>query len=151
MSVEYLKDSIRFSLKTPAHGWLPVTFQYQNFKLEFSASDVLNNPLDELISAITSLEKGNTASITFWLEPGAYLFKFEKREGAILLRILETKDLNAEIVETELLKVYQGPPNQIISPLKNALISFSALSYSDGDWPSRINKEKLSGLKQYGQ
>ncbi|MGN7783866.1 hypothetical protein ACTJIJ_05045 [Niabella sp. 22666] len=91
-----MNDIIYINLGIPRHGWLPVTFRYQDFQLDFDASDVLNNPVEELYYAAFRLGNNDSRLVVWWLEPAAYLFEFEDRAGAITLKIFEKKDWHRE-------------------------------------------------------
>jgi len=69
-----MDNSISFTFGTPKHGWLPVDFHYKDFHLEFAASDVLNNPIEELFNLVTRIKDSEAMRVTWWLEPGGILF-----------------------------------------------------------------------------
>src|SRR5688500_20375043 len=89
-----MNHSISIKLGTPEHGWLPVNFNYQDFHIDFAASDVLNDPIEELYNAITKLQDNYSRQIIWWLEPGAYYFDLEKKGQEITLKISFTDDLH---------------------------------------------------------
>jgi hypothetical protein len=43
-----MKNRISITLGTPEYGWLPVDFCYNDFKINFDASNAINDPIDEL-------------------------------------------------------------------------------------------------------
>lgn len=64
---------IEFSFKPPRNGWLPFRLSLGDCVIEDTASNVLNDPLAELIDAAMS-PPSRVASIRicFWLEPAGY-------------------------------------------------------------------------------
>lgn len=70
------------SFGVPKHGWLPVTFRHKGFILDFDASDALNNPIEELFNLTISPQANEKRTVTWWLEPAAYLFNFKIKELA---------------------------------------------------------------------
>jgi len=73
-----MKEPLIITFGKPHHGWLPVTFRAGSVNLEIEASDVLNNPLDELYNSIKRLLEHKTGEVTWWLEPYTYFFYFER-------------------------------------------------------------------------
>jgi hypothetical protein len=139
--------SIKFG--EPKHGWLPVDFIYQNFRIDFTASDVLNNPIEELYNAVTKLQDNNPRQIIWWLEPGAYFFDLEKNGSNITLTISETDDLHNGTEEKRVLCTISTHHNRIIKPFIAALQSFSAQTYTENDWPYKLEEDKVRILKTY--
>ncbi len=43
-----MTNLILVTFGTPEHDWLPVDFHYNDFSLDFDASAVLNDPIEEL-------------------------------------------------------------------------------------------------------
>ena len=94
-----MENTILISFGKPHGGWLPVNFNYNDFHLNFDASDAVNYPLEELYSIITELQDNLSRQIIWWLEPQAYFFEFEKNGDKINLHITETLDLHDENIE----------------------------------------------------
>ncbi|HWY10528.1 MAG TPA: hypothetical protein VN026_04330 [Bacteroidia bacterium] len=87
-----MSKSISIIFGEPKHGWLPVGFRYDDFNIEFSASDVLNNPMEELYNAI----KNKTGQVTWWLEPFTYFFSFDNAGQDYILTISEADDIDGK-------------------------------------------------------
>ncbi|MGE9311101.1 hypothetical protein ACLOAU_05625 [Niabella sp. CJ426] len=128
-----MNDSIYISLGMPRHGWLPVTFRYQDFQLDFDASDVLNNPVEELYNAAFRLGNNDSRLVVWWLEPVAYLFEFEDRAGVVTLKIFEKEDWHRETSKKKLLQSITGT-REILKPIRIALKEFLALKHKETDW-----------------
>lgn len=51
-------EKLTFGLGVPEHGWLPVKIADNDFSLQFAASDVPENPIDQLVSSLRGVIKG---------------------------------------------------------------------------------------------
>jgi len=138
-----MSNSVSIIFGTPQHGWLPVQLNFEDFKLELDASDVLNNPVEELCDALIRLKQGKTWQITWWLEPYTYFFYFEKTNNNYTLTISEAYDIEGE---REVTKIINGNYDQIILPFKKSLTEFCSLTYEEKHWPYPPNKIKLQQL-----
>src|SRR5690349_18774395 len=142
-----MDNSILVGFGNPEHGWLPVDFSHREFQLEFSASDVLNNPIQELFDTLMELRANNAGQITWWLEPGAYFFHFEQKGTQYALTIAETDNLHNKSRETTIIKSISGNYKQIVIPFIKALIEFSSKTYGENHWPYRIDGLGIRQLK----
>jgi hypothetical protein len=141
-----MDNSISFTFGTPKHGWLPVDFHYKGFHLEFGASDALNDPIEELFNSVTKIKDNEAKRITWWLEPGAYFFDFEKKGKDFTLTILETDDLHNQSADnTQLIKI-TGDNKEIIEPFRSALRHFSSHTYEETQWPYSLDKNQIKSL-----
>lgn len=68
-----------FSLDPPQYGWFPVVLGINGELHNFSASNVLNDPIGELAAGALDLLKGRTSmvQIEWWLEPDWHSLVFE--------------------------------------------------------------------------
>ncbi|MEA4917265.1 hypothetical protein [Proteiniphilum sp.] len=78
-----MDNSISITFGTPKHGWLPIDFHYQDFHLDFDASDALNDPIEELYNAVTNLQDNELKRITWWLEPSAYFLTLKEKDKVL--------------------------------------------------------------------
>lgn len=129
-----MDNSISISLGTPDYGWLPVDFRYKDFQIDFDASNVLNDPIDEINYVITQLQDNETKRITFWLEAPAYFFDITKKGSNFILTISYSDDLFDKITEPNLLQTINGSESEIIEPLRSALKRFETLTYDKQNW-----------------
>jgi hypothetical protein len=132
-----MDNSVSITFGTPEHGWLPVDIQHENFKLSFDASNVLNDPMSELFEFLhDDLNSKKFGEVTWWMEPGAYFFNFEKTDSHCSLIISETYDLHPDegAVEREVIKTCTGDFSQIFEPFIFAVKQFYSKSYRDRDW-----------------
>lgn len=133
-------------LGTPEHGWLPVKFHYNDFHLDFAASDVLNDPTEELYNAVTKLQDNEVKRTTWWLEPGAYFFDFERKGQIITLTIIETDDLHDKAADSKQLITITGDEKVIIEPFRIVLRQFISRTYEENHWPYKLDKNILKDL-----
>lgn len=133
-------------LGIPEHGWLPVDFHYNDFHIDFAASDVLNDPTEELYNTVTKLQNNEVRRTTWWLEPGAYFFDFERKGQNITLTIIETDDLHDErSIKKQLIRI-TGDDKEILEPFRFVLKQFSSQTYEENHWPYNLDKNKISSL-----
>jgi hypothetical protein len=82
-----MNNSIAIEFGIPDHGWLPVDLNYGDFHINFDASNVLNDPVNELCEVLSDLQYYKSGEVTWWLEPGAYFFDFQKCDSTYTLLI----------------------------------------------------------------
>jgi hypothetical protein len=138
--------SISIILGNPEHGWLPVDIHYRNFHLDFDASDVLNDPIEELYNLATKLQDNELRRITWWLEPRAYFFDFTRKGQLIDLTIVETDDFNRDSAEKKELITITGSDKEVIEPFRIALRNFFSQTYEEKHWPYNMDKNKINNL-----
>lgn len=136
------RDNLKIEFGHPEHGWLPVYIRQGEFSLEFIASDVPLNPIEQLISLLRLLQRGISGEIWWHLEPAGYYFSFDKQDKLYQFSISfaenesATKDL---IFETE------GSFGNIILPFYRALKKFFTQSFDELHWPrtEQVEIEKI--------
>jgi hypothetical protein len=141
-----MTDLILVTFGTPEHGWLPLDFHYNDFGLDFDASDVLNDSIEELYNVITKLQNNEQRRITWWLEPGAYFFDFERKDEKYTLTIIDTGDLLNKNEKKVVLTTITGDRKKIIEPFRIALKQFISQSYEETHWPFSLDKNKIENL-----
>ncbi len=135
-----MSKSIDIHFGIPKHGWLPVNFDYDEFHIEFDASDGLNDPIGELYQSILNIQVGELKEITWWLEPGAYYFLIGKDNSNYLLTILESNDIHSvDEIKKSLIQI-SGNYEEIILPIKKAILDFSSKNYDEQHWPYVMEK-----------
>jgi len=129
-----MDKSIVVMFGNPEFGWVSVDFQYNDIHIDFRASDVLNDPIEELSVAVTELKENEVKRVAWWLEPDAYYFDFEQKGQNIQLTILETEDFLDKSVENKKLITITGDMKSIIEPFRIALQQFSSRKYAKHNW-----------------
>lgn len=125
-----MDNSISISLGKPHYGWLPVNFRYKDFQLDFTTSNVLIDPIDEVNYIIAQLQENETKRITCWLEAPVYFFDITKKGNNFILVILYSDDLHDTITESNLLHTINGTESEIIEPLCAAIKCFETFTYN---------------------
>lgn len=127
---------IRFGL--PEHGWLPVEMLVDGYVLQFDASDVPVNPLDELCSALILLVQGESVAVDWHLEPARNQFRFESKAQEIVLHIYEQEMAAYKFI---------GTFETVVLPFYRALKK-TATSQHGANWPvtDSAKIEKLTKL-----
>ncbi|MBK0402151.1 hypothetical protein I5M27_04095 [Adhaeribacter sp. BT258] len=137
-----MNNRISIKFEKPEYGWLPVVFSHNDFKIDFHASNVLNDPIDELIYVTTKLQNYETKRITWWLEVPAYFFDISKNPNNYSLAISKTDDLFDKISEPKVLLAINGNEGEIIEPLRSALKQFASLTFEKSHWYGRSLEEE---------
>ncbi len=130
----------------PDHGWLPVDFFHMSFHLNMDASDALNDPISELLNAITTLQNHEKRRITWWLEPAAYFFDIKKEGQNIILTIIQSDDLHNERAGKKELLTVVGDDGKILEPFRIALRQFLSKNFENNHWPCNLDKNQLQSL-----
>ena len=141
-----MDNSLHVNFGTPKHGWLPVDLKHQTFHLAFEASDVLNDPIGELYNTLVALQENKSGQVTWWLEPGAYFFRFEQHGMEIRLIISETENLNNDQAARRIIQTISGSSRQIIEPFRKALAQFCSQTFEEDQWPYNLDKRKIEKL-----
>jgi hypothetical protein len=142
-----MDNTISISFGTPKHGWLPIDFHHKDFHLNFDASDCLNDPIEELYTAVTELQNNESKRITWWLEPVAIFFDIERKGKSIVLTIIETDDLHDEEADKARLITITGDEKEIIEPFRIMLRQFASQNYEENHWPYSLEKNKIKNLR----
>ncbi|MFN8361953.1 MAG: hypothetical protein U0264_18760 [Candidatus Kapaibacterium sp.] len=141
-----MNNSLSIVFGEPEHGWLPVDLHYNDFHLAFDASDVINDPIEELYNAVTKLCDNDIRRVTWYLEPGGIFFDFEKQGQSITLTILETEDLHRKVDENKQLIIITQNKKEVIKPFRTALWHFSSKTYEEIHWPYRLDNNSIKDL-----
>lgn len=64
---------LHIAYEAPEHGWLTVTVTVAGKALVIDASDVPNNPVQDLIAALDAASQGTESCVSWPLEPDAYV------------------------------------------------------------------------------
>ena len=138
-------EKLTLEFGVPEHGWLPVKIAFNDFRLEFDASDVPANPIDYLISSLRSVIKGIRAEVWWHLEPEGYYFDFEKFNDEYTLNISFAKSGN---FDSEMISKLHGSYESLILPVYRAIKKFTNQQHDSQNWPptDKTELEKLSEL-----
>ncbi len=139
-----MKEPLVLTFGEPHHGWLPVVCKAASLNLQFEASAVLNEPLEELYAAIKRVLAYKSGPVTWWLEPDAYFFYIERTGPKdFRLTVSEADDIDKERRE---LLVLEGSYKELIAPVRKALLAFCDLEYEKKHWPLSFTKADIEML-----
>ncbi len=128
------KPAITLAHAPPTHGWLTLTVTVNGTVVEIDASDVPNNPIEDLLAGLELAANGGAARIWWHLEPDGYFMCFTpcgneihfELEFAAESRVSRAKK-NVEI---------KGSAAQILLPFWRFVREFQSHGYVEPHWPS---------------
>ena len=91
---------VSFEFQPPKHGCLPLHFRLGQFALDLRASNVCNDPIEELIDWGQYVLDGTSGfrRVCFWLEPEGYaLDVFAGRLELVRVRVASDEDFQIPI------------------------------------------------------
>ncbi|MFZ6873882.1 hypothetical protein ACO0LF_17640 [Undibacterium sp. Di27W] len=135
---------LQISYTPPSHGWLALTLTLDGKVLEIDASDIPNNPVQELITALEDIVRGQDSSVWWNLEPAGYFMYFERAAENLKLRIEYADDgMPGHAKEVA---VIQGRPAQILKPFWRFLREFQSQAFAEPHWPL-VDYQRLHQIK----
>jgi hypothetical protein len=135
---------IKIRHQSPTHGWLLLRLSVEDHSVQIDASDVPNNPIQDLIEAVEQAATG-TESIVWWhLEPHGYFMHFTPVGHEIEFR-LEYAPRSDKSRSQAVLSVQSGR-TEILLPFWRFLRDFQSRAYSEPHWPE-VNFERLTAIK----
>ena len=133
------------TFEQPSHGWLPLRIEAGGKLIEFAASDVPNNPVEELFDALFLVIRGESATVWWHLEPDGYYLHLEPEGANTVLRVTFAQQ-SARRRETEVLTV-TAPTNRILLVLWRFLRRVEEAAFAKPYW----RPVNFSGLEALGQ
>ncbi|UOQ54948.1 hypothetical protein [Hymenobacter cellulosivorans] len=133
---------IEIAFGIPEHGWLPITFHWQDFHLAIDASDVPVDPVQQLVTMLIQLNKGiqRPDEILWNLEPECYYLQIENISHQYHVQLFHATDFSSS---RTLIKEFTGNYSQIILPFYRELKKFNSYAYKAPHWdkidPGRID------------
>lgn len=135
-------NKLQITFGEPEHHWLPVHLIIADFDLEFEASPILNDPIEQLIETLIMVSEGIDAEVLWFLEPLEYIFRFKLKSGGVSLLITVKAEESSES------EVYQftGDFHAVVLPFWRAIKArfannqFPAMHWSS---PSAERLQKL--------
>ena len=125
---------LEINFGAPENGWLAVSLESGDYKLEMDVSDVPVNPLEQLCTTITLLatNTGNPTEVLWNLEPHCFYFEFNNQGSNYYLKILSSDNYNGpKRLEKEIFGNYE----EILMPIYRELKKFGSENYEDPHWP----------------
>jgi hypothetical protein len=141
-------DSLRVAFGKPEHGWLPVSIRLGEKLLEFDASDVPVNPVDELVEALLAVTDGHPKTVWWHLEPLGYYCYFTPQSKEVQLRITFEGHFGGE----QEITIAILPKQDVLLAFWSAIQTLLSYDLGEYDWPKlavenlRILEEKMQKL-----
>jgi len=123
---------VELSYEPPAHGWIKLRLTIFDREIEIDASDVPNNPVQQLVVAVRALSEGRDASVWWHLEPEWYVMRFRHTLGGIRLDIERCQSPDDEASKQSIV-AYSGV--DVMEPFLGFLRDFRLRDFSEYDWP----------------
>ncbi|WP_298549282.1 hypothetical protein [uncultured Aquimarina sp.] len=147
--MEVIEGKIKLRFEKPEYGWLLMNFVCGDYELKLHISNVPNNPIDDLRSALMTLNEPNyeawgSQEVIFHLEPACYYLVIERNNENLDLKIFHSKDYGGKKYTV---KNISGNYNQILMPIYRALMNFYSYEHNESDW-SKTDEKLIQKLKK---
>lgn len=141
--MEMIQGKIKLKFGKPNHGWLLTNLKCKDYELELDISNVPNDPVDDLRSAIMTLSLPNYQAwepqeIILHLEPACYYLLIERKNDEFNVLISKSKDYDSKRYP---LQVIRGNYDEVLMPIYRGLMEFYSFGYEPPHW--RKNDDKL--------
>jgi len=135
---------VKLTFSTPSNGWLPVTLELGDQSYSFNASNVPNDPIEELYAAIWEASAGRSGLVWWHLEPSGYLFEICGSATGAGLRVFTCAAARGR--ERREIASAAGTASEILLPMWRALRRFESFATGSGHWSTT----ELPDLKALG-
>ncbi|WP_179020611.1 hypothetical protein [Winogradskyella forsetii] len=135
---------IELNLGNPKNGWLPIELKSAEFKLEFNASNIPENPTEKLCESLILAMNGIETEICWNLEPECYFFEIKSSQNGVYIIISKS---SGKTENRNLIYELNGSFETVILPMYRSLKKFSTLEFDNADW-IKIEQIKLNKLKE---
>ena len=134
---------IELNIGIPKTGWLPIEFKSGEFELNFTTSEIPENPTDKMCDALILNLKGVESEFRWNIQPSIYFFKLTPNGDFTKLSISESNGSEVQ----DLIYEFNGSFDTVILPMYRTLKKFSTLKFEQSDW-TEIEREKLNKLTE---
>ena len=124
---------IRLSYQPPVHGWLLLRLTVNENTVEIDASDVRNNPVKDLVTALALIATGAPACIWWHLEPDGYFMHFTPKGDSVVLRV--DFAVGSEKRRARHVLQVEGSRKAILLPLWRFVREFESHAFTAQHWP----------------
>ena len=129
----------------PEHGWLPVRLRLGEKEFDFAGSDVLNNPLEDLVDALYAVGCGSDASVWWFLEPGGYWFDLTPMGELVRLEVFLGESMSRE--DRKLQASYEGKAEEVLIPVCRAAQRVVSTGLRKPHWPP-VDESRLKRVRE---
>ena len=140
---------MKLIFEKPENGWLPIIFENEDFRLEFTSSKIPENPTDEFCKNLILSSQGLNTKTVFNIEPHNYIFNLDKDQKNYQFKIVfhsESIDrFGSTTINKKVVFKKVGDFEEIVLPLYRSLKKFTTLDYKVSDW-KKIESSKIEKL-----
>jgi len=136
--------SIKVQHEPPSHGWLRLQLDVAGHSVSIDASDVPNNPVQELVEALDQAASGTESCVWWHLEPDGYFMHFTPTEKEIELRLHFAP--RSERSRSQEVFAVRGSRAEVLLPFWRFLREFQSHSYVEPQWPA-VNYDRILAIK----
>jgi hypothetical protein len=126
------------SFGKPSAGWLPVRLEVDGKAIEFAASDVADDPLEQLCNSLLDVAAGRRSKTEWFLEPDCYEFNFIPSEGQVILEVelVEKRASNQEDLPEKRSQElrWSGSPGALVLSFWRALKKSQSNFAGEAEW-----------------
>jgi hypothetical protein len=112
--------------------------------VDIFASDVPNNPIQDLISALDTAASGYKSFVWWHLEPDGYFLHFMPAGEEVELQLefaVNSKHLHAQKILS-----FRSNRSEVLMPFWRFLRNFQSRQYDEPHWP-RVDYRRLDAIK----
>ena len=143
-------DSLRLKFGSAKHGWLPLTLELENKKLEFCLSYMPNDFLLELTEALVgTLQNEGTHVATLPEEPAESEWIFYRVQDQLVFSIVQHSDHRRIRNKSAKLLECWGTPIEVVVPLWRGLRELDSRKLKEGfkqSWSFDFPSDALNRL-----
>lgn len=135
---------INVKCRPPSHGWLALKLKVNEHTIKIDASDVPNNPMQELLFALDNAAHGMEASVWWNLEPDGYFMRFTPVGSEVEFAL--DFAIRSERAQSRPVLSARGSRSTVLLPFWRFVRDFQSRSYQEPHWPS-VNYERIHAVK----
>ena len=135
---------IELRFDPPSHGWLTLRLTAADKTVVINASDVPNNPLQELIAAVEAAASGMESSVWWHLEPDGYFMSFKPLGSEIQFNLEFAARSERRLSES--IVSLSGSKPAVLLPFWRFLRDFQSRTYQEPNWPN-IDYSRMQVIK----
>ncbi len=110
-----------------------MSIEINDTRIEIDASDVPNNPIQELIDALDACVRGQAARVWWHLEPDGYFLHFEPIHDRMQLRIDFAPESQA--ARSREILTLEDDARTVLLPFWRFIRNFQSGDYREPHWP----------------
>lgn len=137
--------TIRLSHRAPSHGWLALQLVADGHSFEIDASDVPNNQVQDLISALYSAAGGAEAVVWLHLEPDGYFMHFQPVGENIRFRLDYATESDRS--RSRDIFIIESSREDMLLPFWRFLRNFQSRKYAEPHWPD-VDYRDMDSIKK---